>query len=632
MKPAKGKLPQALKTGWNRFAHAVSLLFAEERPARHARPQRENRPQGNPPGPGIAREPGADRSAGWQRAGVERSMAGGPGTGESAGWQSVGVERSMAGEPGTGASNRWQDVGAEPNPEDTAREALSPQKPRKRVWAMVAGAAALFLAVPLVLALTYPGRTHSAETLAFPTQPDEEETLILAPAVVASPHPQGLTATSAPQQTPVSTPAPTVAPLPAVVTLGVTHPQVAEIHARLMELSYMDEDSPSEEYSEAIRQGVSLFQKKNGLAETGDLTESDRELLFSDSAKVYVVSHQDKGTDVEELQIRLRELGYIDQVTAYFGTDTQAAVKKFQSRNGLTTDGSVGPATREMLYSEEAKANAWSYGENDEKIKTYQKKLKELGYLTTTPDGNYGSDTVAAVKRFQTNSGLIADGYLGPRTLELLLSSEAQGNALQLGMSGDDVEKVQTRLKKLGYLKSGATGYFGSDTDAAVKAFQKNNKLTADGKVGRATMNLLMSSSARGTSTGSSQTTGADKLIKVARTKLGCKYVRGGKGPNTFDCSGFVWWCMKEVGFKQGYMTSYAWRSTNKFKRIKDFDAIRKGDIIVYKMSSTKGHVGIASSSSVMIDASSGNMKVVERSFRKDPYWKKRFYCAYRIF
>ncbi|HFL2484462.1 TPA: NlpC/P60 family protein [Clostridioides difficile] len=42
----------------------------------------------------------------------------------------------------------------------------------------------------------------------------------------------------------------------------------------------------------------------------------------------------------------------------------------------------------------------------------------------------------------------------------------------------------------------------------------------------------------------------ADKLISVAKSKLGCNYVYGAEGPNTFDCSGFTQWCYKQIGIK----------------------------------------------------------------------------------
>ena len=39
-----------------------------------------------------------------------------------------------------------------------------------------------------------------------------------------------------------------------------------------------------------------------------------------------------------------------------------------------------------------------------------------------------------------------------------------------------------------------------------------------------------------------------EKGLQAALTKVGCKYVWGAKGPNQFDCSGFVYWCLKEAG------------------------------------------------------------------------------------
>ncbi|MDM9867167.1 NlpC/P60 family protein, partial [Clostridioides difficile] len=41
-----------------------------------------------------------------------------------------------------------------------------------------------------------------------------------------------------------------------------------------------------------------------------------------------------------------------------------------------------------------------------------------------------------------------------------------------------------------------------------------------------------------------------DKLISIAKSKLGCNYVYGAEGPNTFDCSGFTQWCYKQIGIK----------------------------------------------------------------------------------
>lgn len=63
-----------------------------------------------------------------------------------------------------------------------------------------------------------------------------------------------------------------------------------------------------------------------------------------------------KGPEVEKLQARLKELGfYQGEVDGQFGNGTKAAVILFQSQHGLEADGIVGPATKELIYSDQAR-------------------------------------------------------------------------------------------------------------------------------------------------------------------------------------------------------------------------------------------------------------------------------------
>lgn len=431
---------------------------------------------------------------------------------------------------------------------------------------------------------------------------------------------------------------------PRYAELGMTNPVVTKIQSRLIELGYMGDDEPILTYTEQIAEAVKLFQRSSGLEQTGTTDEATYTSLFAEDAKKYTVSEGMDGDDVTELQTRLWDLGYMSKATGHFGSETTAAVQKFQELNSLAVDGTIGEQTREQLYSEEAKANVLSKGEESEDIRSYQNRLKELGYLTTDPDGKYGDDTVAAVKRFQMVNGLISDGYIGQETRLRLLSGDAEYNSTSIGASGDDVTRIQDRLKELGYL-SKVTGYFGSDTETALKSFQKRNGLSADGKFGAQTNSKLFSDSAKkaasgggssggkGSSSdpGSSNNSGIEAFISAARSKLGCRYVLGAKGPSRFDCSGLVYWALNQAGVKQGYMTSYAWRSTSRYQRLNSMSSIRRGDVIVFKMGATRGHVGIAVSGDTMIDASTSEGKVVQRSFRT-AYWNRYFYCAYRIF
>lgn len=65
---------------------------------------------------------------------------------------------------------------------------------------------------------------------------------------------------------------------------------------------------------------------------------------------------------------------------------------------------------------------------------------------------------------------------------------------IKRGSKGDAVKKAQTILYKLGYDlgKCGIDGDFGKATEAAVKEFQRDHKLTKDGIVGKATWDALL--------------------------------------------------------------------------------------------------------------------------------------------
>ena len=62
---------------------------------------------------------------------------------------------------------------------------------------------------------------------------------------------------------------------------------------------------------------------------------------------------------------------------------------------------------------------------------------------------------------------------------------------LRKGDSGDSVRALQERLNELGYNCGDVDGKFGKKTDEAVRKFQKDHGLTADGIVGKATWAAL---------------------------------------------------------------------------------------------------------------------------------------------
>lgn len=124
-------------------------------------------------------------------------------------------------------------------------------------------------------------------------------------------------------------------------------------------------------------------------------------------------------------------------------------------------------------------------------LNTYEEKLN--------CDGVWGSKTEAALKDFQRDHNLTADGICGPLTWEALLNESEQEEELEYvfyrnmrkGDRGDDVALLQIMLNDQGFNAGEPDGIFGSKTENAVKAAQKKHHLTVDGIAGRNTITAL---------------------------------------------------------------------------------------------------------------------------------------------
>ena len=394
----------------------------------------------------------------------------------------------------------------------------------QKSWPLVAGASAVvIIAVVLISVLAKPvadnvtGGAYASLAGAIVTQTPvpTEQTAEAAPAV---------TQTDKPVSTPVptdegsdSTPVPTTAPEEDTpLQPGIHDPRVVELQSRLMDLGYMDNDEPTDYYGGGTKFAIELFQRKHSLQIDGLIGANTQTLLYSDDAMPYTVKMGDKGNDVKEIQERLKELKYFSgSATGDFGEKTESAVKSFQKRNGLSTDGNIGENTREVLFSDDAR---------------------------------------------EARSGS---------------SGGSGGGSSGGGSSGGG--------------SGGKTGPVATDDPDSDKA---------------------------------------DKLIKFAKTLLGKEYTRGGKGPDDFDCSGYVYYCLNKSDVKSiGYMTSGRWAKSS-YPRIDKIGDLERGDIICFK-----GHVGIYMGNGKMIHASSSADKVIinDGSIFSSSWCKRNFICGRRV-
>ena len=71
-------------------------------------------------------------------------------------------------------------------------------------------------------------------------------------------------------------------------------------------------------------------------------------------------------------------------------------------------------------------------GDTTENIKIVQQRLYNLKYYTYKVDGIWGSRTLAAVKNFQRDKGLVADGIVGAKTEKALGVTLSQSGSTSL--------------------------------------------------------------------------------------------------------------------------------------------------------------------------------------------------------
>ena len=225
---------------------------------------------------------------------------------------------------------------------------------------------------------------------------------------------------------------------------------VLALQTRMKELQYY-KGPLSGEFGDLTRKAVRRVQAAYGLEETGVADAALQEIIFGECYRE--LKYEMSGDDVTRLQEALASYGYYtDRVSGSYLKNTRAAVRAFQTDNGLEATGVADVKTQVLLYS----GNAVIPTPTPVPTPTPTPVPTPTPAPTPTPDLTY------------------------------------QGK-LRSGDTGARVRLLQERLDALGFFEGSVTSGYYARTTAAVKAFQKHNGLKVDGVVGEDKLNYSLS-------------------------------------------------------------------------------------------------------------------------------------------
>lgn len=320
-------------------------------------------------------------------------------------------------------------------------------------------------------------------------------------------------------------------------------------------------------------------------------------------------------------------------------------------------------------------------GDDNASVVSLQQRLTDLGYLDSDmPGSQYNESISSAVILFQRACNMEQTGIADNATQSSLYADDAQTYRIKRSDIGADVLRLQQRLTELGFYTDRINGFFGPNTEQAVMLFQVINNLTVSGELDYDAWVILYSEDALPlpalptdtptpkptprrtssnrtsgvTSKATSKNTGGtvtktatpkpaatkaassgkktySSIVAAAQDQLGKPYVWSAEGPDSFDCSGLVYYCLRQSGHYASRQSARGYSQNGSWKLITSMSDLKAGDLVFFKSdsSSTVNHTGICISSSTMIHASSSKGKVA-RSNLHQAYWERNFVCGRR--
>lgn len=291
-----------------------------------------------------------------------------------------------------------------------------------------------------------------------------------------------------------------------------------------------------------------------------------------------------------------------------------------------------------------------AYGDHSNMVRVLQQKLNDLTYYDEEIDGEFGIFTEYALKKFQSDHDITANGAVDVETVQRLLEQERQrylaplrkiDQPLEYGEIGDHVKTIQEALYYFGYYLEEVDSIFGPKTNKALTDFQQDHGLTVTNSVNdQLIQTMAVESEVRVSSAPKEvseqeetvkaanksdyQTFDVNQLLQGAKDHIGTRYSWGGTSPDGFDCSGYIQYVFKQKNIQLPRTVSEMWNVATRV------DQPSVGDLVFFE-TYKKGpsHAGIYMGNNQFIHASES--RGVQVSELSETYWQERYLGARRI-
>jgi peptidoglycan hydrolase-like protein with peptidoglycan-binding domain len=200
------------------------------------------------------------------------------------------------------------------------------------------------------------------------------------------------------------------------------------------------------------------------------------------------IRYADRGDQVIKLQERLIQLGFLTgEADGQYGKKTQSAVLSFHKLLLARAGGDPSKATGRSISAEDLEvlyADPFSFYVSDlklddqgDEVERLQSALIRLNYLDDKATGNFGENTLEAVKYFQKLNNLPVTGVADKATQDLAATATTAAERpaykeVQKGDKGKTVRAMQQKLVELGLMEGPGDGIYGSDTTDAINRFE----------------------------------------------------------------------------------------------------------------------------------------------------------------